>query len=239
MRAMPSPTSRTRPTSPASSREWYSSISFCNTETISLALNLMTASRDNLFANPVQTRTHRGIVEPVAHPDPESAEEIAVYLGLQNRLQVERFPNLLPQAGLLGIGQRHRRLDLDANPGVTFIVQFPIGSKDGPQQIQPILIVEHEEEVVKQFAGPAGKNRLENIRPGFASRCRARQKRFELRLGGKDIAHQGIQLLENRVPLAFLVRGIQERLGIDARHPLGTDVGNEVDIFGLFTHERY
>src|SRR5260370_3878715 len=165
MRAMPSPTSRTRPPSPASSLAWYCSISCCKTETISLALNLMTASRDNLTANHIQTLSHRGIKQPVAHTNAHAAQQGCVNLGLHNRLQVKCFPNPLLQLGFLVIGQGHRRFDLYPDPLAALIVQFPVSRQDRPQQVQPFLVVEHQEEIVKQLAGPSGKHGLEDSGP--------------------------------------------------------------------------
>src|SRR5579859_836450 len=147
MRAMPSPTSRTRPTSPASSREWYSSISFCKTETISLALNLMTASRDYLMANLFQTRTHRGIIQPVPHPDAQTAQKAGVQLALHDGFKMKGIPNSLLQADLLVIWQGYRRLDLDPDSAAALIIQFPVGGQNRPQEIKPFLVVEHQEEM--------------------------------------------------------------------------------------------
>src|SRR5438105_4467201 len=115
MRAMPSPTSSTRPTSRASSLARYWSISSRRTETISSALNLITASRDNLFADVGQLRTHRLVVDPVADADDQAPQQIRIDPSLEDRLLVELLPQLLAQPFAQIVGQRHRAGDLDAH----------------------------------------------------------------------------------------------------------------------------
>src|SRR5438132_1345105 len=63
---MPSPTSSTRPTSRASSFERYCSISVCSTETISSALNLMTASQQDVVADGFELGADRAVILPIA-----------------------------------------------------------------------------------------------------------------------------------------------------------------------------
>src|SRR5437588_1163538 len=112
---MPSPTSRTRPTS----RDWssgrYCSISDCRTETISSALNLMTASFGQLVPDGFQPCPHGGVVDPVADAHHEAAQQVRVHAGLQDGLAVEGLAELVPQALALLVGQRHRALHLDAD----------------------------------------------------------------------------------------------------------------------------
>src|SRR5437588_12742203 len=116
MRAMPSPTSSTRPTSRASSLARYWSISADNTETISSALNLITASRNDLVANTFQFRPHGQIVEPVADAHDHAAQQIGIDLGLEYRLLVKGRPQLLAQAFPLVIAQSHGAPNLHRHP---------------------------------------------------------------------------------------------------------------------------
>src|SRR5712692_659772 len=95
---MPSPTSSTRPTSRASSCPRYCSISACNTETISSALNLMTASRNELVPNGVEFGAHGGVIQPIADAHHHAAQKLRIKLRLQHRIQLQGIPQLLPQA---------------------------------------------------------------------------------------------------------------------------------------------
>src|SRR5437773_12559646 len=86
---MPSPTSRTRPTSRASSCPRYCSISVCNTETISSALNLMTASRYKLVPNRLEPGANRGVVQPIAHAHDHATEQLRIDRRLQDRVELQ------------------------------------------------------------------------------------------------------------------------------------------------------
>src|SRR5579871_6870614 len=97
MRAIPSPTSSTRPTSRTSIPERYWSISACRTETISSALNLMTASRDELVPKVVEACADRAVVDPVAHVYYEAADQLGIDLGFHDRLQMESILQFLAE----------------------------------------------------------------------------------------------------------------------------------------------
>src|SRR5229473_4242372 len=112
MRAMPSPTSSTRPTSRASSWPRYCSISACNTETISSALNLMTASLYELIPNRIKPGSNRGVVEPIADPHDDTAQEVWIDFRLQHGLEFQVRTQLLHQAVGLSVGQGHGRAHL-------------------------------------------------------------------------------------------------------------------------------
>src|SRR6516225_8826409 len=94
---MPSPTSNTRPTSRASSlaRNWL--ISDWRTETISSALNLMTASRNDLVPNIVQSTANRLVVDPVADPDDHAAEQVGIYSCFDDRFLLESLSQFAEQ----------------------------------------------------------------------------------------------------------------------------------------------
>src|SRR5947209_17204596 len=110
MRAMPSPTSSTRPTSRASSLARYWSISVWSTETISSALNLIAASFDDLVPDVLELGTDRAVIHPVADLHDEAAEQLRIDAGFQHRLLLELLAELLHQALALVVGQRHRTL---------------------------------------------------------------------------------------------------------------------------------
>src|SRR5579871_2421821 len=116
MRAMPSPTSSTRPTSLESSWGRNCSSSVCRTETISSALNLITASRDELIANGVELRPDRRIVNVVADAHHHAAQEIRIDPHFQQGFLFERLPQLVQQALALIVGQGDGRPNEDGNP---------------------------------------------------------------------------------------------------------------------------
>src|SRR4051794_22769053 len=74
-RAMPSPTSRTLPTSLDSTRDRYCWISSDRTDTISSALNLMATSRDEVLLDGFEPRPHRQVHQPVADLELQAADE--------------------------------------------------------------------------------------------------------------------------------------------------------------------
>src|SRR5260370_24973129 len=135
MRAMPSPTSSTRPTSRASSLARYWLISVCSTETISSALNLMTAFLDDLVADVLQLRTDRPVIHPVADLDDQAAEQFRIDASFQDRFLVELLPELLREALALLVGQRHRALDLDAQAPRPLVAQLPRLRQDGAHHV--------------------------------------------------------------------------------------------------------
>src|SRR6516162_7206160 len=108
MRAMPSPTSSTRPTSRAVTSWPESMISRSSTETISSALNLITTSLNELFADVVQPGADAGVVDPVVHLHDQAAQQVRVGAGLQDRLAAEGSAQLVAQPLLLVVGQGHR-----------------------------------------------------------------------------------------------------------------------------------
>src|SRR2546422_1077696 len=118
MRAMPSPTSSTRPTSRVSICERYCSISLVRTETISSALNLMTTSRDELVPDNVKLRADRGVVDPVAYLHHQSAQKIGIDPRFQNGFQTKRLVQFLLKAFTLIVRQGERRGNLHTDaPG--------------------------------------------------------------------------------------------------------------------------
>src|SRR5260370_11957720 len=120
MRAMPSPISSTRPTSSAWSLERYWSISVWRTETISSALNLITASLNELFADIVQPALDRRIELPVANLDDHAGNQVGIDLGIHDGLLVEFRADFLAQALGLFVPRRHSAFHLYPHAAAPF-----------------------------------------------------------------------------------------------------------------------
>src|SRR5438270_10147671 len=86
---MPSPTSRTLPTSRDSTCVRYCSISDRRTDTISSALNLMGTSLDQLVPQGVEAGADGQVHEPVADLQLDAADQFGVYGLGQDGLEVE------------------------------------------------------------------------------------------------------------------------------------------------------
>src|SRR5262249_26458236 len=106
---MPSPTSRTRPTSRTSSWALYCSISGIRTETISSALNFMACTLEEMFPNIEQLGADRGVVQPVADADDHAADDLRIDHRHQGRLQLHALTQLLDQFFTLVVRQRNGR----------------------------------------------------------------------------------------------------------------------------------
>src|SRR5205823_6330643 len=133
---MPSPTSSTRPTSRASSFERYCSISVCSTETISSALNLMTASQQDVVADGFELGADRAVILPIADANAQAGDQLRLDFQIQDGLAVQRGAELSLQALFLVVREGHRRGDLDADPSGALIVQLAQRCQNRPQQLQ-------------------------------------------------------------------------------------------------------
>src|SRR5439155_16393460 len=158
---MPSRTSSTRPTSRASRWARYWSISLWRTETISSALNLMTASLDDLFPHAFQALADGGIVDPIAHAHHHAAEQIGIEPGVEQRLLVIALAQLSEQVFALVLRQRHGGADLHAHSSSPLVPQLPVGGEDWPDQMEPLVVVEHQKKVDEKLARPAAEDRLD------------------------------------------------------------------------------
>src|ERR1700730_6903047 len=103
---MPSPTSRTRPTSRVARRAPKFLISSVSTEVISSALNFITASRDDLGANVIEAGADRGVELPVADADLQPAQKRRVHVPHQHRLHAEMLPHRPRDALAVFAGER-------------------------------------------------------------------------------------------------------------------------------------
>src|SRR5207302_8122078 len=142
MRAMPSPISSTRPTSSALSLSRYCAISFWRTETISSALNLITTSLDELFLNGLEPAADRRIDPPIADLHDHSGDQIGIDPRFKHRLLVELGPDFLTQGLGLIVGQRHGTHNPHAHEAGTLIVQIAVRRMNGPQRVEPLVLVE-------------------------------------------------------------------------------------------------
>src|SRR3954469_401520 len=94
---------------------WYCSISCASTETISSALNFMTASRDDLVSYQFQLRPCRAVVFPVAGAEHEAAQNLRVDRQHQERFHLNGVAHLLDQVLNLVLGQGSGRRHFDFN----------------------------------------------------------------------------------------------------------------------------
>src|SRR6516165_713836 len=106
---MPSPTSRTWPTSLVASWPLKSSISLCRTEAISSALNFMETPLLDALAQLLDARGQRAIVNGIGDPDDDSADQRRIDLGLENRVEGEGFGEALSDAFSRLVGERQGR----------------------------------------------------------------------------------------------------------------------------------
>src|SRR3954452_1154971 len=104
---MPSPTSSTRPTSRDSTVARVPWISPIRMEVISSARNAMTAPLDELVADHVELGTDAGVIDPVADPHDQPAQQFRIYLFFEDRLDLRRRPHVVAQPPPLLVGQRH------------------------------------------------------------------------------------------------------------------------------------
>src|SRR3954454_458092 len=84
-RAIPSPTSRTRPTSDRVTSAWNCSISFWMTEVISSALNFMRLPFDQALSELFQAVADRGVIDVVADLHDQAADQGRVDFEFQDR----------------------------------------------------------------------------------------------------------------------------------------------------------
>src|SRR3954471_12830753 len=100
-RAMPSPTSRTRPTSRTSCPDPSPLISRVRTETISSGLNFIAAPRQQLIADGIDPVPDRAVEHLVADLDDHPPQQGLVHLGRDDRVEPGGLADCLPE--LLGL----------------------------------------------------------------------------------------------------------------------------------------
>src|SRR4051812_26610324 len=144
---MPSPTSRTRPTSRESGPTSKPLISSLMTETISPTFNAMAAPLDELVLDRLQARPDAGVVDPVAHPHDQSAQDVRVHGFVQNRLPAADGADVADQPLAFRVGQGDGGADVYRHLAVPSFVQVMERRHDRPQHLEPFVVVEYPQEV--------------------------------------------------------------------------------------------
>ena len=87
--------------------------------------------------------------------------------------------------------------------------QLPGRQHDRPKQIEPVVLVEHEQEVQEHVAGPAAEGLLDHLGLAVAADgAGLRRKTSKSRLRGEDVVDQRVELLEDFVGLLGLLGGV-------------------------------
>src|SRR6478752_500308 len=110
-RAIPSPTSSTRPTSVRVTCDWNCSISRWITEVISSALNFMGLSFDESAADRLQAGADRGVVDLVSDLDDQAPDQRRVDLQGDHGRGVDHRGQPVAERGLLPLVERDGRAD--------------------------------------------------------------------------------------------------------------------------------
>src|SRR3954452_245214 len=113
IRAMPSPTSSTRPTSVRVTWAWNCSISRWITEVISSALNFMRLPFDQSLAELFESIADRGVVDVVADLDDEAPDQGGVDHQTDHGRGAKHPGEPVAERRLLGVVERDGRLDAD------------------------------------------------------------------------------------------------------------------------------
>src|SRR5262245_25605414 len=144
---MPSPTSSTRPTSRVSALVRYWPISASRTEAISSALNLMGPSRRQLVLEYEQIGPVGGVAHLVPDAYSNPADQVGHVVHDDTRRLAEVVCQRVRDLVLLGLGQRGGRLHQYPDPVRRLVPQRPVGDRDELHQAEPVLPVQHPEEV--------------------------------------------------------------------------------------------
>src|SRR5262249_11162420 len=228
---MPSPTSSTRPTSTTSTLLLYCSISLVRTEAISLALNLMTASHEDLIADVLEFRTHRGIVLPIADADANAGDQLGIGFQLEDGLEAPPTAKLFLQMLALIVGERDGGGYFHPDAAVARTSPIAQRRQDPSQQLRPLLGVQYKQEIEDQFACLAANDVADDLLAPAAADRGPGQQHFQLGLILEDIENQPVQLFEDGVALALFLRGIEQSLRVNAGHALRGHVGACFQIF--------
>src|SRR5262245_13316918 len=184
---MPSPTSSTRPTSCTSSFERYCSISDCRTELISSALNLMTATRKDFVTDGFQSGADGGVQLQVAHANLEAAQKLRIDPCFEPRRPTRGARQLSEEAITLLIRQRCGAGDQHATTAGTLVVQVLKRHQGRTQQLQPVVIVQDQQEVEEKLAGPTGEDLLNDLVSFLTADRGTGQQHFDLWIGLEDV----------------------------------------------------
>src|SRR5262245_60239109 len=146
IRAMPSPTSSTRPTSVRVTWAWNCSISRWMTEVISSALNFMRLSFDQSLAKLFESVADRGVVDVVADLDDQPPDQGRVDDEPDDGRGAEHLREPLGERGLLGIVERDGRLDDDLPAVPAPVRELARRADDRGKGCEPAVTVQDPEE---------------------------------------------------------------------------------------------
>src|SRR5579883_616453 len=152
---MPSPTSRTVPTSLRVTSGENCSISRWITELISSALNFMRLSFDQALAKLGESVLHRRIVKLIADLDDQAPNQVGIGRDRDDGRAVDQAGQPLLEGIQPGRVERDRRADPDRNPPVPPVPEGPGFPQDRPQDLEPAVAVEDSEEPQHQPGGTA------------------------------------------------------------------------------------
>src|SRR5205809_8010110 len=119
---------------------------------ISSALILLSPHQPLTHARELPVET--AVENETAHPGDEAAQEIRVHAFLEDDLFVELGLEMLLELVLLGIGQRHRRGDLGANPAEAGVSHILIGGDDGRQTIEAPALPAERHDILDELPAP-------------------------------------------------------------------------------------
>ena len=228
---MPSPTSSTRPTSRMSRRERNCSISVCRTETISSALNLITASRKNLFLHVIQVVAHGAIYLQITDADLHAAQQLGADAGVQNRLLLKGDANALDQ-GADGCRRARARPTAPARAAGSCVrrrshERHGESRGSGRADRGSLRICRNDR---KTSLLRSAKALFKCLAAGMPAQGRTGEQRFQLRLRLEDVVQQRIEFFQDDVGLPLGIGGSQQRFGVDAGDAQCADVGGEGQI---------
>ena len=219
---MPSPTSRTWPTSLRVTSGENCSISRWITELISSALNFMRLSFDQSLAKLCESVLHRRVVTVVTDLDDQAPDQIRV--GRDARGSACRRPGGEPVAEGLQLALVERDGRANREPGSRRLRRSQIARASRAttaEQAQPLVAIEDAQEPEDQARGPARRRPRSGSRSFSAGRNPGRgQQLGEAGERLQDIVVDLGQLLEQRVDLALLLGRVDQGLGVavgDAR----------------------
>src|ERR1700675_3246179 len=119
---------------------------------ISSALIMLSPHQPLAHARELPVET--AVENETADPSDKAAQEIRVERFLEDDLLAELSLEAPGELVLLGIGQRHRRLDLGANPAEGGVREVLIGGNYGRQVVQAATLGDERHEVLDELAAP-------------------------------------------------------------------------------------
>ena len=220
MRAMPSPTCSTVPTSARSVSTSYSSIRCFRIEVISSGRSFMRAPLyqarcTQLSAEPVEPAAHAGVDAMRADLEDDAADQVGV----------DRAGRLdLPARGLLDLRRRSRRASSSESSYAVVSSTWTMPARLGDE---PLELAPRSPRPLPR--GPSRTSRSRKLRTQLVGAARARPRARRafargsscgLRSSSRELRHlalgldESAELLADRLELALLLRGLEERLRV-------------------------